>query len=136
MIERVELLQAPAEWRALSPPDLADTTCVVFDVLRATSTMLTALAHGAARVVPVSEIGEALAWRTRDPAVLLAGERDGVRILAAGGTGVDFDLGNSPRELDATRIRGRAIVITTTNDTRALRACAGARCVLLAAFLN
>jgi 2-phosphosulfolactate phosphatase len=136
MIERVELLQAPAEWRALSPRDLARTTCVVLDVLRATSTILTALAQGAARVVPVGEIDEALALRALDPQVLLAGERDGVRITGAGANAVDFDFGNSPRELDAARVRGRTIVITTTNGTRALRACNGADRVLLGALLN
>jgi 2-phosphosulfolactate phosphatase len=136
MIERVELLQAPAEWRALTPADVVDTTCVVLDVLRATSTMLTALAHGAARVVPVSEIADALAWKAREPGVLLAGERDGVRILGTGANGVNFDFGNSPRELDAERVHGRTIVITTTNGTRALRACNGAQRVLLGAFVN
>ena len=136
MIERVELLQAPAEWRALAPRHLADTTCVVLDILRATSTMLTALAHGAARCVPVGEIDEALAQRARDPGVLLAGEREGLRIMGTSANGADFDLGNSPRELDPARVRGRTIVITTTNGTRALRACTGAERVLLAAFLN
>jgi 2-phosphosulfolactate phosphatase len=136
MIERIGLLQAPAEWRAIPPRDLARSTCVVFDVLRATSSMLVALAQGASKVVPVAEIEDALAWRGRDPAVLLAGERDGLRITAARAQGVDFDFGNSPRELAAGELRGRTIVMTTTNGTRALRACAGAQRVLLGAFLN
>jgi 2-phosphosulfolactate phosphatase len=73
--------------------------------------------------------------RSRDPGVLLAGERDGLRITAAL-AGVDFDLGNSPREIAAAPVRGRTIVMTTTNGTRALRACAGAPLVLLGSFLN
>jgi 2-phosphosulfolactate phosphatase len=136
VIEELELLQAPAEWRALRATGLAGTTCVVFDVLRATSSMLTALAHGALEVVPVAEIDEALAWRARDPSVLLAGERDGLRITGAQTGGVEFDLGNSPRELTPARVSGRRIVMTTTNGTRALRACRGADAVLPGAFLN
>lgn len=136
MIERVELLQTPAEWRAIPADDLAQSTCVVFDVLRATSSMLAALANGAAKVVPVAEIEQALAWRRRDPGVLLAGERDGLRITAAQTNGVDFDFGNSPAELGAGDVRGRTIVMTTTNGTRALRACTGAPLVLLGSFLN
>jgi 2-phosphosulfolactate phosphatase len=135
MIRYVELLQAPAEWRALSPAALAGTTCVVFDVLRATTCMAVALERGATAVFPVAEIEDAVAWRTRDPRVLLAGERDGLRITGAAG-GVDFDLGNSPRELTRARVAGRTIVTTTTNGTRALRACAGADTVLAAALVN
>lgn len=135
MIRYVELLQAPAEWRALTPDTLADTTCVVFDVLRATTCMAVALEQGAAAVFPVAEIDDALAWRARDPRVLLAGERDGVRIRDAAGGG-DFDLGNSPRELTRERVAGRTIVTTTTNGTRALRACGGAKTVLAGALVN
>jgi 2-phosphosulfolactate phosphatase len=138
MIERVDLLQAPAEWRALESGELAGVTCVVFDVLRATTTILAALASGATRAVPVVDIAEAVAWRARAADVLLAGEREGLRITAAQSGGVDFDLGNSPREFTAERVRGRTIVTTTTNGTRALRACACACAaeVLLGAFVN
>jgi 2-phosphosulfolactate phosphatase len=108
----------------------------VFDVLRATSTFVTALHNGAKAVIPVSEISEAIAIRKRQPDVLLGGERDGVRIRAAQTGGVDFDLGNSPREYTPEKVRGRTVVSTTTNGTRALRAGAGAQTVLAASFLN
>jgi 2-phosphosulfolactate phosphatase len=126
----------PAEFALLPQRNLEDVVCVVFDVLRATSTMIAALANGAERIVPVSEIAEALAWKQKEPGVLLAGERDGVRIRADRTGSVDFDLGNSPREFTPDRVTGRTIIMTTTNGTRALRACAGAREVLLGAFLN
>jgi len=132
----LEVLFAPAEYAVMNQRDLRQTVCVVFDVLRATSTMVTALSNGAAAIVPVAEIAEALALRTRQPHVLLAGERDGVRIEGRLTGGVDFDLGNSPREFTAARVRGRTIAMTTTNGTRALRACAPAAAVLLGAFLN
>lgn len=74
--------------------------------------------------------------RRQDPAVLLAGERDGLRIRADLTGGVNFDLGNSPREFTRDKVLGKTIVMTTTNGTRALRACAHAQRVLISSFLN
>jgi 2-phosphosulfolactate phosphatase len=136
MSKSLEVLFSPADYHALSQRDLSDTVCVVFDILRATSTMVTALANGAAAIIPVAEISEALAVRQKQPAVLLAGERDGIRIRAFQTDGIDFDLGNSPREYIRERVDGKTIVMTTTNGTRALRACASANRVLIGSFLN
>jgi len=119
-------LFTPAEFEALSKRDLSKSTCVVFDVLRATSSMVTALANGAEAIIPVSEISEALEIKRKDPQVLLAGERDGLRIEANLTGSISFDLGNSPREFTKEKVTGKKIVITTTNGTRALRACAHA----------
>src|SRR5450432_3970489 len=130
---KIETILTPAELPALAQRDLRATVCVVFDVLRATSTFVTALHNGAKAIIPVSEISEALAIKKTHPEVLLGGERDGVRISAGG---IDFDLGNSPREYTPEKVRGKTIVSTTTNGTRALRACAGAQTVLAASFLN
>ena len=136
MTTNLEVLFTPAEFATLDRRDLSQTTCVVFDILRATTTMVTALANGAKAIIPVAEISEALAIRQRQPAVLLAGERDGLRIRAAQTGSTDFDLGNSPREFTPERVAGRTVVMTTTNGTRALRACAKARSVLIGSFLN
>jgi 2-phosphosulfolactate phosphatase len=100
---------------------------VVVDVLRATSTICQALAAGWRSVLCVAEIDDARA--RAGPGVALAGERRNVRIDG-------FDFGNSPRELvDAPA--GEALVLTTTNGTRALLA-AAERCetVLVASLLN
>ncbi len=132
----LSVLLTPADFSARAGRDLSDTVCVVLDVLRATSSMVTALSNGAAAIIPVEEIPEALAIRKRDPGILLAGEREGVRIKADLTGGIPFDLGNSPREFTAEYVRGRQIVMTTTNGTKALRACAGARLVLVSCFLN
>ena len=132
----LEALFTPADFTALSKRNLTGTCCVVFDVLRATSTMVTALWNGACAVRPVNEISEAIAARARHPGVLLAGERDGLRIGATLTGGREFDLGNSPREFTRAAVDGRSIVMTTTNGTRALRACRGARDILAASFLN
>ena len=133
---KLEVILTPAELPALAKCELRETVCVVFDVLRATSTIVTALHNGAKAVVPVSEIAEALAIRKMQPDVLLGGERDGLKIRAAQSGGTDFDLGNSPRECTPEKVSGRTIVSTTTNGTRALRACAGAKTVLAGSFLN
>lgn len=132
----IEVLFTPAEFETLRNRDLSETVCVVFDVLRATSSMVTALANGAEAILPVLEIAEALEARRKDPQVLLAGERDGLRIQANLTGSIDFDLGNSPREFTRDKVTGKKIVMTTTNGTRALRACAHARIVLVSSFLN
>jgi len=139
---KIETILSPAELSALARRDLGQTACVVFDILRATSTFVTALHRGAKEVIPVSEISEALDFKKAESGkrkaenILLAGERDGVKIRAAQTGGVDFDLGNSPREFTRERVSGKTIVATTTNGTRALRACAHAKLVLPGAFLN
>jgi len=132
----LEVLFTPAEYDRLGQRDLRETVCVVFDVLRATSSMVTALANGAAAIIPTAEISEALQRHQAQPDVLLAGEREGVRITAKLTGSIPFDLGNSPREFTPDRVKAKTVVMTTTNGTRALRACAGARRVLLGAFLN
>jgi len=133
---RIEVLLAPVEQAGLAGVDLDATTCVVFDVLRATSVMTEALANGASAIAPVCEIGEAVALRNANPDWLLAGEREGLKITSALSGGPDFDLGNSPREFTREAVEGRTIVTTTTNGTRALMACQGAERVLIGSFLN
>jgi 2-phosphosulfolactate phosphatase len=118
-------------------PSLAATGClaggvaVVIDVLRATTTMIYALAAGCTAVRPCAEVEEAraLAGTMRVGRVLLAGERGGLPLP-------DFDLGNSPREFTPKVCRGRTLVYTTTNGTRALLRAAEAERVLVAGFVN
>jgi len=133
---KLEVLLTPVEFATLRNRDLSQTVCVVLDILRATTSMVTALSNGAEAIIPVAEISEALAIRQQRPEVVLAGERDGQRIPPGLTGGVPFDLGNSPREYTAKAVQGKTIVMTTTNGTRALRACAGASAVLVGSFLN
>jgi 2-phosphosulfolactate phosphatase len=103
---------------------------VVIDVLRASTTMVTAVAERAAGVWPVAAVDEARRLATRlGPAVVLGGERGGERIPG-------FDLGNSPLEYTRDRIGGREVVITTTNGTAAIAACAAAAETLVGAIVN
>jgi len=117
---------------ALIEPDaLRDATAVVIDVLRATSTIVHALAQGALGVIPCAGIDEAqrLAEQQLPGTALLAGERCGLPIPG-------FDLGNSPNEFSAQAVQGKKIFMTTTNGTRALIAAKTARRVLVAALTN
>lgn len=114
----------------VQPEELAGRTAIVIDVLRATTTIVSALAAGATQVVPCQEVDEAkrIAAEMAGGA-LLGGERGGRQIAG-------FDLGNSPAEYSRERIGGRAVAFTTTNGTRAMLRCKHARRVLLAAFVN
>jgi 2-phosphosulfolactate phosphatase len=101
---------------------------VVVDVLRATSTIVQALASGYRRVLCCAEIDEARKLRERLGEGVLAGER-----LAQAIPG--FDLGNSPAEF--VEPRGETVILTTTNGTRAIvAAAAGAETVLVGSLLN
>jgi 2-phosphosulfolactate phosphatase len=133
---QIDVILTPAEFPTLVARDLSATTCVVFDVLRATSSMFTALNNGAEAIIPVSEISEALAIKQKQPGVLLAGERHGLRIGKELTGSIDFDFGNSPRDFMPEKVRGKTIAWTTTNGTRALRACAHAEMILLGALVN
>jgi len=123
----IDVILSPPEIDLLPQAFLAETVCVVFDVLRATSSMVTALEHGAAAIHPVLSIDEALVLKARYPDALLGGERFGNKIDG-------FDIGNSPSEYRG--LAGRRIITTTTNGTVALRACEKAERVLVGALLN
>jgi 2-phosphosulfolactate phosphatase len=111
--------------------DLAGSTVVVIDLLRATTTICHALAAGATEVVPFREIDETLAAAATDgrEKVVLGGERGGVIIDG-------FDLGNSPAEYTPASVGGRRVFITTTNGTRALHHARLARRVVVGAVVN
>jgi len=106
---------------------------VVIDVLRASTTIVRAVASGANAVVPTAEIDEARRIAASlGPAGMTGmtgGERGGVRIEG-------FDLGNSPLEYTPDRVAGKTVVITTTNGTAALAACHDAAAVLIGAVVN
>ena len=134
--KKLDVILGPRELSALSPVDLLGTVCVVFDILRATSSMITALANGAEKIFPVAEIAEAVAIFRQLPTVLLAGERNGFPPTVEQTGGVEFHFGNSPRAFTADRVRAQTIAWTTTNGTRAMKACSGAQRVFVSAFLN
>jgi 2-phosphosulfolactate phosphatase len=128
MIAKLDFAAAPAHSSARAPA----ATVIVIDVLRATSSIVTALGNGAAGIVPVREPDEAIAVMRRlgRERSLLCGERES-RLIAG------FDLDNSPASFTRERVEGKTLVLTTTNGTRALiEAARGNAVVYCAAFLN
>jgi 2-phosphosulfolactate phosphatase len=112
------------------PEQIAGRTCVVIDVLRATTTIVHAFAAGAKQVIPCLEVDEARRVASEiGPAAVLGGERDGGKIAG-------FDLGNSPAEYTRQSVGGKTLVFTTTNGTRALTRCKTATRLLIGAFVN
>ena len=111
--------------------DLAGRGVIVIDVLRATTTIVTALANGAKAVVPAATSEEAvrLTANLEKNGYLLAGERRSLKIEG-------FQLGNSPREMTADAVRGKTIYLATTNGTPALVSTQGAELVMIAAAAN
>lgn len=115
----------------LVPGDCAGRTVLVVDVLRATTTMCAALHHGARAVIVAEDPSDAtrIAQVLDTADVLLVGERQGERIPG-------FALGNSPSEMEVESVKGKTLVMTTTNGTGTLLATTGAREVIVAAGVN
>jgi 2-phosphosulfolactate phosphatase len=116
-------------WQCGTPESFAGADVVVFDVLRATTTIACALAAGARAVLPVGSVDEARAARRRRPERVLAGE---VHFHPP----PDFDLGNSPNQYTRASVGGREVLLVTTNGTRALVAAQGARRLFAGALVN
>ncbi len=118
---RLDVLFTPA---GLTLAEVQGRTVFVIDILRATTAMCAAMSSGARAIVPVASTEEALklAQTIGSDDVRLAGERNCARIEG-------FHLGNSPLEMTEAAVRGRTIIVTTTNGTRALLACQGAAAV-------
>jgi 2-phosphosulfolactate phosphatase len=125
---KVDVFLSPGE---LSPGDTAGRVVAVIDVLRATTTIATALFNGARSVVPVesSDLAITRSKQFERSEVVLAGER---KMLPIPG----FDLGNSPLSYTPDAIGGRTVLLTTTNGTRALMGLQGTRDVVVAAYVN
>jgi 2-phosphosulfolactate phosphatase len=125
---RLDVFMTPAE---AIPAEVAGRTVVVIDVLRASSSIVEAMASGARTIFPVASIEEAirLANTLGRDGVLLCGER---RRLTIEG----FDLGNSPGDFTPERVGGKTLVMTTTNGTASMAAAAGAGRVIVGALLN
>ncbi len=109
----------------------SQSVVVVIDVLRATSTMITALLHGAREIFPFEDKDAALAYRKKfdHDRVLLCGER-------SAGIIPGFDLGNSPFEYSTESVEHKTLIMSTTNGTRAITKAKTAKQVILASFIN
>ena len=110
--------------------DVSSSIVVIIDVLRATSTITTALYNGAKCIIPVDSVSDCLRIGKQIDSIT-AGERDGK--VAEG-----LEYGNSPFEYPASFIAGKTLVLTTTNGTRLLHMALNnnAKAVIAASFAN
>ena len=114
-----------------TPTDSVPDCAIAVDVLRATTTMATALDAGAEAVQVFSDIDKLMQVSAEWPPEkrLRAGERGGAKVE-------DCDLGNSPLDCTPAVVQGRRLFISTTNGTRALQRIQKAKVVLTAALIN
>jgi len=106
-----------------------EPTAVVVDVIRASSSIVTAFEHGCRTILPAESADEARALKAEHPDALLCGERKGKRIEG-------FALGNSPREFTHEAVAGKDLILATSNGTRTLRAVSPGRRVAIGALMN
>ncbi|MCC5925693.1 MAG: 2-phosphosulfolactate phosphatase [Bacteroidetes bacterium] len=116
---------------SLNEDEVRGKTVVVIDVLRATSTIITAMHNNAKSLIATEDMGEAskIAQNLDPSRCLLCGERDGRQIEG-------FDLGNSPLEYTEEVVKDKTLILTTTNGTKAISRSSYANRVLIASFLN
>lgn len=107
--------------------DVQNRIVVVVDILRATSCMVTAFAHGVESITPVADLDECRNMRTKG--YVISGERNGEKVAG-------FDKGNSPFEYMDPNIKGLKIAFTTTNGTQAIEKSKSAIQILIGSFLN
>ncbi len=125
----VDVLLTPAE-SGSTPVANQGAVAIVIDVVRATTTLSVMFDRGCARVLVAGDIPEARALvASAADRLLLAGESGGLRPPG-------FNFGNSPLELAEAELAGREVVFCTTNGTKALRACSGARAIMAGALRN
>lgn len=115
----------------LTPTDKVPDCAIAIDVLRATTTIATALNAGAEAVQAFSDMEKLMYVSEQWPADkrLRAGERGGAMVAGC-------DLGNSPLDCTPERVAGRRLFISTTNGTRALQCVQNSPIVLAAALIN
>ena len=125
----------PELYTCLSPAlldlyEVDKSIVVIIDVLRATSTIATALHNGAKSIIPVDSVAECIRLGKQIDSIT-AGERDGK--IAEG-----LEYGNSPFEYPREFIEGKTLVLTTTNGTRLLHMALdkGAKGIITGSFPN
>ena len=107
----------------------ADGLAVIIDVFRAFSMECYLYAAGAKEVRPVGSIEETFAWRRKDPACILVGERHGKRIDGC-------ELGNSPSSIDPGTVRGKRVIHTTSAGTQGIVNAVHAQEIVTGSFVN
>lgn len=111
--------------------ELRKKVVVVIDVLRASSTIITALMNEAKGIIPVEDMGEAsrISQSVDSDNLLLCGEKDGIKIQG-------YDLGNSPFEYSPEVVKNKTLIFNTTNGTKAIKKAVGSAELYIGTFLN
>ena len=127
-MNKLETLFIPEEIKNV---ELAGKLVVIIDVLRASSTIVTALANGCSGFIPIFSPDQAKkkAQEFKKERVLLGGEREGTKIEG-------FNLGNSPREYKKEAVKDKTIVFSTTNGVKTLEMAKSAHRIIIGSFLN
>ena len=127
--------KSPVLYTVLSPSllnlyEINNSIVVIIDILRATSTIATALYNGAKSIIPVDSVADCIKLG-KQMDVITAGERDGQ--IAEG-----LQYGNTPSQYTSEFVNGKTLVLTTTNGTRLLHMAlaANAKEIITGAFCN
>lgn len=117
--------------KSLDEESVRGKAVVVIDVLRASSTIVTALNNEAKGVIPVADMDKAgkISQDMGSPQYLLCGEKDGAKIEG-------YHLGNSPLEYKPETVKDKTIILNTTNGTTAVKKTTLAEQVVIGCFLN
>ena len=120
-----------AAYNHVKPSEIRGNTAIVIDVLRATSTIVEALKNGCRLVVPVETPEDAVNIKrsNQDESTILGGERKAVKITG-------FDYGNSPLEYNPKNVKGKTLILCTTNGTQAILRARDASRILITALSN
>ncbi|SMO69711.1 2-phosphosulfolactate phosphatase [Gracilimonas mengyeensis] len=117
--------------QAFQEEELRGKTAVIIDVLRASSSIATAIHNGAKKVIPVADMSDAMKIATTmdQKDYLLCGEKNGIKIDG-------YQLGNSPAEYGPDVVKDKTLIFNTTNGTKAIKKASLANEVLVGTFLN
>lgn len=117
-------------YKVLKKGELAGKTVIVVNGFRANAVLITALANGCDRVIPVNSVEDAIATSKQfQEDGLLCGSKEGDKL-------VGFDLGNSPGEYTPERVAEKVLIHYSTNGSRAINASFEGRQVYVACLVN
>lgn len=106
-----------------------NSTKVLVDIFRSTSTMPVMFSRGLVRILPTSSIKEARRLKAENPSYLLVGERYGMKVPG-------FDMNNSPQDAMEADLQGKSAIFTSTNGTLVLRKIASSGKIYVSSFIN
>jgi 2-phosphosulfolactate phosphatase len=123
------LIRVETDPRSGLKASLRGDILIVIDVLRFSSSIVTGVAAGVKQFIPVATLDEARKMHKENSNYLLAGERRGLKPK-------DFHFGNSPLEYNKSDLKGKTIIISTTNGSKTIEYCKNSKLLLIASFLN